>query len=401
MWLRPLVAAIIVLLPAMPARAGVSAPVSVLGEQSVLMVPVRFPRTQPSMALVDLKSKAERVDRYVRAASYGKAWLAVTVSEWIDLPDPLSDYAVSPHNYSVDKRRVDKLVADSLGIFRSRNPQTDIGAFKVVWIVPGVRTNFGVGYGMIAYAINPGMLSNFYRTGPGLETVRLTGGGTFSGAGIVSAENAHVGHAAHDLLHALGGAKDGRRAVPDLYDFDLQSAPPTARPTPALYATHVGPWDIMSQHFVEIKLPPPMPSAFTRRQLGWIDDSQIAVVAPGESKEFQLAPLSSGQGILAVRVPLGPTRYLMIENRQNERAIVKGGGMIVMAIDTDGNEGAHAGKPIAQVIDAAPSTPSLDDAAFASGRSELSDYADAKNGIKVTPLALAADGTMTIRIIRR
>lgn len=389
------------LLPAGPARAGVSDPASAIGEQSVLMVPVRFPGTQPSTSIDDLRGKAERVDRYIRAASYGKAWLAVTVADWVDLPDPLPAYSVSPHNFSVDKTVVIKLVADALGNLRARSPDTDIASFKVVWIVPGVRTNFGVGYGMIAYAINPGMLSNFYRTGVGIESVPLRGGGTFSGAGIVSAENAHVGHAAHDLLHALGGAKEGRRAVPDLYDFDLQSAPPKAKPTPADYAIHVGPWDIMSQHFVEVRLPPPMPSAFIRRQLGWIDDSQIATVSPGETKEIVLAPLASGRDILAARLPLSATRWIMVENRQSERAILKGGGMIVMEIDTDGSEGAHAGRPIARVVDATPSTRSLDDAAFAPGRSELAAYTDARNGISVTPMPLAPDGTMTVRIERR
>lgn len=379
------------------AIAGVGEPVIVSGAQSVLMVPVRFPGTAPGKSLADLLDKSKRVDRYIRVASYGKAWLDTTVADWVDLSEPLSAYAVSPHNYSVDKRRVSKLVADALGAARAHH---NLEHFKVIWIVVGVKTNFGIGYGMIAYAINPGMLSNFYREGPEMKTVRLTGGGVFSGAGVVSAENAHVGHVAHDLLHALGGSVNGQRAVPDLYDFDLQSAPPKAKPHPALFAIHVGPWDIMSQHFVELQRPPPMPSAFTRHQLGWIDDSQIVTVQPGEARDIRLSPLASGKGILAIRIPISKSRYVMIENRQagqTEQAI-PASGMLVMEIDLAGNEGAHLGHPIARVVDGNPSTPTLDDAVFRPDEGERVSYVSSDVDVTVSPLALNADGSLRIRI---
>ncbi|HEY9080069.1 hypothetical protein [Magnetovibrio sp.] len=377
--------------------AGVGEPVLVSGAQSVLVVPVRFPGTAPGKSLADILDKSKRIDRYIQVASYGKAWLETTIADWVDLPDPLSAYAVSPHNYSVDKRRVTKLVADALGVARARH---DLDNFKVIWIVVGVNTNFGVGYGMIAYAINPGMLSNFYREGPELKTVHLTGGGVFSGAGVVSAENAHVGHVVHDLLHALGGSTNGLRAVPDLYDFDLQSAPPKAKPHPALYAIHVGPWDIMSQHFVELRMPPPMPSVFIRHQLGWIDDSQIATVHPGETRDITLNPLASGKGFLAIRIPLSKSRFVLIENRQvgqTDQAI-PASGMLVMEIDLAGNEGAHSGRPIARVVDGNPSTPTLDDAVFTPEGGERPSYVSSGVGVNVSPLALGADGSLMIRI---
>ena len=129
------------------ACAGVADPVHVAGPQSVLVVPVRFPGTTPGKSIDYLRDKAGRVGRYIEAASYGKASLETTVTDWVDLPDPLSAYAVSPHNFAVDKRRVVKLVADSLGAVRAR---FDLAAFKVIWIVPAVQTSFGAGYGMIA-----------------------------------------------------------------------------------------------------------------------------------------------------------------------------------------------------------------------------------------------------------
>ena len=244
----------------MPALAGVADPVVVRGPQRLLVVAVRFPGTPPTFSLSQIKEKVGNVNRYIRAASYGKAWLEPKIAGWYEMSAPLSMYQVSPFNYKVDKARVRRLLADALA---ATQRDTAIDNYHVVWIVVGARTRPGEGYGMIAYCANPGMLSGVMGRRSALETVELPGGLTFVGPAIVSAENAHVGHAAHDLLHALGGAKDGKRAVPDLYDFDMQSNPeifrnpPGGTLVPKIFAVHAGPWDIMSQHFIELTKPPP------------------------------------------------------------------------------------------------------------------------------------------------
>ncbi|HKZ79195.1 MAG TPA: hypothetical protein VJ124_12910, partial [Pyrinomonadaceae bacterium] len=96
------------------------------------------------------------MNRYIRAASYGKAWLEPKIAGWYEMSAPLSMYQVSPFNYKVDKARVRRLLADALA---ATQRDTAIDNYHVVWIVVGARTRPGEGYGMIAYCANPGMLS--------------------------------------------------------------------------------------------------------------------------------------------------------------------------------------------------------------------------------------------------
>ena len=380
-----------------PALAGVADLVEVRGAQRLLVVAVRFSGTDPSLPFSQVKEKAERVNRYIRAASYGKAWLEPKIVGWYEMPAPLSQYQVSPFNYKVDKNRVRRLLADALVAARK---DTAIDGYQGVWIVVGARTRPGEGYGMIAYCANPGMPSGVLGRRSALERVELPGGGAFSGPAIVSAENAHVGHAAHDLLHALGGAKDGKRAVPDLYDFDMQSDPkifrnpPGGSLVPKIFAVHAGPWDIMSQHFIEFPKPPPMPSAFTRLQLGWIDANQVATARSGETREFVLGPLARGKGLLVVRVPLDSNRYLLLENRQGMGgdSVLPSFGLLVLNIDTAREEGSG----IVRVVDANPTVPFLYGAPFVPGAGERRHYVDQVSGVAVAPLAVDSGGALTL-----
>ncbi len=377
-----------------PAVAGVADPVVVSGPQRLLVVAVRFPGTNPSLAVPEIEEKVGKVDEYVRSASYGKAWLEPKLTGWYELPAPLGAYKVSPFNFKVDRERVRRLVADALAAARR---DADLETYRVVWIVVGAFTRPGEGYGMIAYAANPGMLSGVVqRRGHEvrLETVKLPGGGSFSGPAIVSAENAHVGHVAHDLLHALGGVKDGNRVVPDLYDFYLQSNPPQGRLSPELFAIHAGPWDIMSQHFVARTKPPPAPSSFTRLQLGWIEPRQVVTVKPGETREMTIRPLALGQGLLVVRVPIDARRYLLIENRQpvGGDAVLPGAGLLVLEVDTAREEGAG----IVRAADANPGVPRLQAAPFVAGTGQLRYYRNADAGVAVAPLALEPDGALRL-----
>jgi M6 family metalloprotease-like protein len=396
--LRLIVGAVLVLAALLaagqPATADLAEPAQVRGTQRLLVVATRFPGTTPSRSLDQIREKAAGVDRYIRMASYGKASVAPTVVGWLDMPLPLAEYKVSPFNYDVDRQRVHRLLADALGAARR---EVDLDAFDQAWIVVGAETRPGEGYGMIAYCANPGMLSGVRQARARLETVRLRGGGEFSRPAIVSADNAHVGHAAHDFLHALGGARGGDRVVPDLYDFDLQSRPPPNAPMlPSTFAIHVGPWDIMSQHFVDPKGPPPPPSSFTRLQLGWIEPGQVVDIAAGETRRLTLRPLASGKGVLVARLRLGEHRDLLVENRQpvGGDKVLPASGMVVLEVNRRGAEG----RDIVKVADANPATPTLDDAPFRPESGERRAYVNQAAGVAVAPLALGRDGALEVLV---
>lgn len=390
-----LLAALLLALAAAPTRAA-EPTASVIGAQRILIVPVRFPGTAPGVDLDQLRDKIARVDRYLRAASYDKAWLEPTLARWYEMPQGIEAYRVSPHNYQVDPERVRRLVVDTLSAARR---DEDLSGHDVVWILVGAFTRPGEGYGMICYAANPGMLSKSGGRGPfrpRMETIVLPGGENFAKPVTVSAENAHLGHVVHDLLHALGGVRDGQRVLPDLYDFHLQSHPPPGPMLPEVFAIHAGPWDIMSQHFIDRTQPPPAPSSFTRLRLGWITPEQVAGMVAGETREFLLNPLSSGLGTLVLRMNLDGGRYLLVENRQRSGsdAMQRAEGMLVLEVDPSRAEGTA----IVRVADANPATPRLYAAPFLPGGGERRHYVNDAAGIAVVPVETTPDGTMRVRV---
>lgn len=376
-----------------PAASGVAPPVEVKGPIKLLVIAVRFPDVKPTMDIQKLEQKVYKVRHYVEESSYGKASLQTRLVGWYDMPAPLRDYKVSPYNYYVDRDRVRRLVADAVTAARR---DVELSSFDYFWIVVGARTMPGEGYGMIAYAANPGMLTGVRRGRVRLEKVPLPGGGSFDGPTIVCAENALPGHAAHDLLHALGGVGEGFRTVPDLYDFDLQSHPPKGvKMTSELFAIHTGPWDIMSQHFIEVWKSPPPPSSFTRLQLGWISADQVVEVRPGETRELILEPLAKGRGLLVARVPLDAHRYLLVENRQplGGDEVLPSSGMLVLEVDTSLEEGSG----IVKAADANPGVPRLKAAPFVPGSGQRRYYENSAKGVAIAPLAL--EGGVRLRLV--
>jgi hypothetical protein len=181
------------------------------GELSVLMVAVRFPDAKSGMTLDRIKTRVTGdLDRYIREQSYGQAWVKADFRGWVDLPDSLEKYKVSPYNFKVDRTRVRKLVEDTMTALEG---DVDFSRYQHILIVPGVNTTPGKGYGMICYCANPGMLTGV-KGKLAFTTVRSRAGTEFDGGVFVGAENAHLGMYAHDFFHALGGIEQGRRLAP-------------------------------------------------------------------------------------------------------------------------------------------------------------------------------------------
>ena len=181
------------------------------GELSVLMVAVRFPDAKPGMTLDRIKTRVTGdLDRYIREQSYGQAWVKADFRGWVDLPDSLEKYKVSPYNFKVDRTRVRKLVEDTMTALEG---DVDFSRYQHILIVPGVHTTPGKGYGMICYCANPGMLTGV-KGKLAFTTLRSRSGKEFEGGVFVGAENAHLGMYAHDFFHALGGIEQGRRLAP-------------------------------------------------------------------------------------------------------------------------------------------------------------------------------------------
>jgi hypothetical protein len=184
---------------------------SAKGELRILMLAVRFPDVQPRFPLARIKKRTvTRLNAYVKTQSYDQAWVNPHFMGWVPLPDPLYSYKVSPNNFKVDRRKVRKLIQDSMTAVERR---VDFSQYDHMLIIPGAFTLPGKGYGMMCYCANPGMLTGV-RGNPRFVTLRSRSGKEFSGGIFVGTENAHLGMFAHDLFHALGGVHKSMRLAP-------------------------------------------------------------------------------------------------------------------------------------------------------------------------------------------
>lgn len=182
-----------------------------IGEQRVLMAAVKFPDVEPSFPLERIRKKAVvDLNDYIKEQSYGRAWVNADFRGWVKLPDPISEYQISPYNFKVDRTRIRKLVEDTMTALEK---DVDFSGYEHILIIPGVHTTPGKGYGMICYCANPGMLTGV-KGKLDYATLGSKGGREFRRGVFVGAENAHLGMFAHDFFHALGGIHEKRRLVP-------------------------------------------------------------------------------------------------------------------------------------------------------------------------------------------
>ncbi len=336
-----------------------------LGVRRLLVLGVSFPGIEPGRTRAQLKERVlEQCADYYATQSWGKTTLTGEVKGWYRLPRPLDEYKVSPHNVEVDRRRVRLLVEDALN---AAEKDVVFGQYDHIAITVGVQTLPGVGYGMIAYSANPGMLSGYIR----LDRVRMweistRGGQRFQGGIIVIAQNAHPGHIVHDLAHALGGVVRGKRPIPDLYDTVLQGKiGPLSQEAYPKYTVFMGPWDVMSRHFVGQRQPTPGMSSFTRLRMGWMTDDQVVDVAHRETRTIGLAPLAAGRGTLAARIRDSARTYYLLEYRRPMPGdpVPPATGLLVLRVD----ESREDGDGIVRVVDANPGVPDFGAATFGLG----------------------------------
>jgi len=383
----------------------VADPISVEGPQRMLVIMVTFPGSKSVIPAEQIAKKAERVGAYIRAVSGGIAWMETTLSGPYELPAPLTEYSIKPYNAQVDRSRVNLLVRDALNAAQKDH---DLSSFKQIWISVGAWTTPGTetGYGMICLSANPGFLHD-PTSGERfkMKAVPLADGSKFSGGIIINTENSVLGHVAHDLMHAMGGVISGERSVPCLYSQYLQSHPVGGgRPDYDEFSIYLGPWDVMSQHFLkktkqaensdERRQASPGITSFTRMQLGWFRPGQVVTVQPGETKEVTLEPLLGGEKELTVMIPVGKRRYILVENRQKVSfdSMLPSSGLLVLRVDRTREEGDGT----VTVINANPSLPHFSGAPFMPGQGELLFFEDKALNIAIAPLAITETGAIRI-----
>jgi len=354
-----------------------------------LVVLAQFPDVDHAVDREFVRQRfAVQLDAYVREMSAGAARLEVDVTPWLTLPRPVGDYRISPRNLEVDRGRVSRLIDDALS---AMPPEFDPGRYDFVAVMLGATMPE---YGMVGLCGYPGMLGWSRR-----DAFVTANGKVVRGGVAIFTSQAHLGTLFHDVAHILGGVRNGRRVLPCLYDHDLQARPGPVREVFAAAIVNMGYWDPMSCHFYKRELPPPGVSSWTRLRLGWLDEAKVATIAPGQTSEILLGPLEDPEAaVRAVRIPLTPTSFLLVENRQpiGFDRFLPGSGVLILRADDTVSECRHGKAPV-KLVNADPARPRLEGAAFGAGAGD--DFADADSGTKIQILEKIG-GAYRLRISR-
>ena len=147
---------------------------------------------------------------------------------------------------------------------------------------------------------------------------------------------------------------------------------------------YIGPWDVMSAHYINPKSPPPGICSFTKIRLGWISEKQVRLIQPGETGYVSLSPLEKKGETLVVKIPLDGGKYFLVENRQpiGSDRILPDSGILVLKVDP----GAQEGSGTVRAMDANPAAPNFSQATFRLDRADRTRFLDRENDIAVIPL---------------
>lgn len=344
-----------------------------------LVIQIDFPGIPRAVDSNRVKQKfLDEPDRYIREMSHGKACLSGELTKkWYRMPETMPRYFVPWQNLKVDKNNLIRLVADSVG---QAERDYDITKYDFVVIVLAANAKQWGNQGLNTY---PGLL------GWKDESALMTPAGSKINGGIaVFAHTANVTKIVHNMAHIIGGVRNGRRVLPDMYDQDLQSATDVPVGQRALSAyvrsqIHMGAWDPMSCNQCLQRPGPPGFTSWTRLRLGWLEQDKVRNIKPGESVELSLGALGDPAAeTKAIRIMLKPPMYYLIENRQpiGLDKNLPSSGILVMQGNLSIPEPRFGRAPV-RLINADPSKPNLDAAAFDIGRNAV--FEDKENGIKI------------------
>jgi len=354
-----------------------------VGDKKYVVILVDFPDVERQYPVEQVTQRLlEFVSNYYYEASYHKLNFTGTATKRYMLPNPVGYYKISSANLEVDPKKVISLVTDAINA-----ADADIEFSDDLYVVISLGAT-PAEYGMVGYSAVPGML------GFATDTPITTKSGEVVSKVVVFCENAHLGTYIHDTLHSLGDVVEGRRMTPCLYDHDLQAKylDPSEL---GKVVVNMGYWDPLSSHFpYNRELPPTGLSSWTKLRLGWIDPDKIALVQPGETITIKLDPLVSDDATtLVIKIPLGGNQYYLIENRQpiESDANLPSSGILILLADDAVLECRNGQAPV-KIMDANPSVPYLNDAAFDIGKNDR--YIDTENNIAI--VLLQKDGSSYI-----
>jgi M6 family metalloprotease-like protein len=345
-------------------------------EKRALVILVEFPDIRHTVSGNFIREKYfGQLNPYIRQMSYGTVCLGGDVTKtWYEMPHPVSYYTISSRNLEVNRTRLTALMTDAVN---AADNDYNFADYDFIVLMLAAKTSE---YGMVGLCGYPGML------GFADESVMKTRSGQVINGGIaLFTYQAPAGTLFHDTAHVLGGVNDGKRAVPCLYDHDLQAKPGPLKEVFLTSMINLGYWDPMSCHSFTVSgnTTPSGITSWTKLRLGWISPEKVRTVDPGTPAEIVLGPLEDpASDPLVIRIPLTDSTYYLIENRQpiGYDINLPGSGILILAADDTIDECRNGASPV-RLVNADPAVPSLNGAAFSPGGKDV--FTDQKNRIQL------------------
>lgn len=304
---------------------------SPIGRQRTYVILVNFTDMSQSKDISEIMQVfSEAAVDYYKAVSYDLTWFDDSnVVGWFEMPRTMSYYAAD------NSTTQQALARDAI---EAADPFIDFDVYYRIVIVHAGRNE--------AVTNNESDIWSYAFLGEILMTTDE--GNKWLSIAVVS-EFDPLGVYAHEMGHMLG--------LPDLYD-------------PSGAKKFMGKWDLMAKgnwNGAPAGSSPAHPSSACKISLGWLGSDDIVDVDYGSTITVELKPLESSSGIRAIRIPISSEVYYLVEVRRKTGydLYLPGEGVLIIFV----NETLGPGEGPVRLIDAKPSTTTLNDAYFKVGDS--------------------------------
>jgi len=324
-------------------QTSVRNPSAVTGPKQLLVILVEFSDVKHAVDKPSIDSMIFRqMAEYYSDVSYSQIQIAGDSAGWFTLPRTMKYYGQDrvASDPGSDAHKL-QLVQDAV---RAAQGSVDFHDYPLVMVLHA-------GGGQEDSDNQPDLIWSSAVQG-GLQISTSTGAIVDSAAIVPEMEadgHSPLGVYTHEFGHLLG--------LPDLYNENSKPDTPD---------TFIGRWSLMGTGLWLGEPKGSSPSeleAWSRIRLGWLTSDTIAVSSGGISAQLaSLQPLEGPEGLRAVRIQATGGQYYLLEFRKKIGfdKYLPSEGLLVTKVD----ELRSSGYGIVQVVDANPSTPTLNDAAY-------------------------------------
>jgi M6 family metalloprotease-like protein len=346
------------------------------GPQKTLVILVEFPDMKHTINKTAIDDMIfDQMANYYSNVSYGEIQVVGKSVGWYQLPNPMSFYGadLNPSQPGSDANPV-QLIRDAI---TAAEPDIDFNVYsKIIVIHAG-------GGQEDAASTSDEIWSEAYWYD---LQIKANNGAVVNAAAIAPEMETHghspLGVYTHEYGHLLG--------LLDLYDYNASSGGPDP---------FVGRWSLMATGLWLGSPPGSSPAeleAWSRIKLGWLMPDTVQLSKGNLSLQLEtLHPLETNSGTRAVKITTNSsTNYYIVELREKIGfdQYLPSSGILITRIDESRNNGGG----IVQVMDANPTSKTLNDAPYQVGET----FNDTGRHVFVTILSGTGD-TFTVLVANR